>query len=440
MRLNNTIQQDEESLTGILRQSFPVLVAAFYLTLSIIRPWEQLFPAMMIIPFERCYVLFMISVTIATRSKNSLPTSWQTVTVVFFLVSLLVCGLLAQKPDLAWDEIYTFFPAIIFYFVLLSVVRNPQHLMIVIIVYVATMTIYLWKAEWEFFVYGQHRYDMGVIRMVGIEYTYGGPNDLGMSVNASLPFGLLLWKQKEAISASWRKVWQKRFRYGLLLYGLLAVSSIVLTNSRSSMLGLIVFVLLGILGGKGFGRKVGYLAGGICILALIWTLMPVENQGRLRTVWAPEEGPSNAQASADGRVEGFKAGMEMYRRFPFAGVGPGNFGDYRAPNIDGLSMQAHNLVGQLLGELGTVGGAAFLLLITATLGNCRAIKRSAIGAQQGPLPVLSEVAVACRNSLLLLLFLGTFGHNLYRYNWLWLAAFSVLARHFAAELQASKRK
>jgi O-antigen ligase len=166
--------------------------------------------------------------------------------------------------------------------------------------------------------------------------------------------------------------------------------------------------------------------------------MPAENKGRMSTIWSPEEGPSNAQVSAEGRIEGYKAGMAMFRRYPFTGVGVGNFIAYRVPNVDGIALQAHNLEGQLLGEMGLVGCFTFLLMVGATFGNARRIIRYAGNQTNGALLCLSDLARTSRLSLLLLIFLGTFGHNLYRFNWLWIAAFCVLALRFTRErLQVS---
>ena len=45
--------------------------------------------------------------------------------------------------------------------------------------------------------------------------------------------------------------------------------------------------------------------------------------------------------------------------------------------------------------------------------------------------MLALTAVACTDTVLLLLFQGIFGHNLYRYNWILISAFLVLASYFA---------
>ncbi|MDP2106683.1 MAG: O-antigen ligase family protein, partial [Desulfobulbaceae bacterium] len=267
------------------------------------------------------------------------------------------------------------------------------------------------------------------IRMVGIESSYGGPNSLAMSIVVSLPFALFLWRHRAGFVVSWPEKWAKRYFNLLKVYGLLALCSIVMTNSRSGMVSFLFFLLLLLVSTKGFLKKMGFVIGGIILLGMVWFFMPVENQERMRTIWAPEEGPQNAQVSADGRVEGFKAGMEMFEKYPFAGAGLGNFVDYRVNHLDGIPLQAHNLAGQLLGEMGLLGAIPFLLMVIATFASCSSIKRIAKARMKDP-EFWVDFATACRDSVLLLFFTGIFGHNMLRYNWLWAAAFTAKGAYF----------
>src|SRR5207244_897500 len=100
-----------------------------------------------------------------------------------------------------------------------------------------------------------------------------------------------------------------------------------------------------------------------------------DSRNRLRTVWDPDAGPANATTSAYGRVEGLRAGLAMIQRYPLTGVGIGNFIPYRVAHLDGVSLLAHNLAGQTLGETGLLGAAAFTGMVLVTLRNCRRIRR-----------------------------------------------------------------
>jgi len=71
-----------------------------------------------------------------------------------------------------------------------------------------------------------------------------------------------------------------------------------------------------------------YALMGVFLLVILWQVMPKESKSRLSTIWSPEEGPANAYASAMGRVEGYRAGIAIFKRFPLAGIGIGNFVEY----------------------------------------------------------------------------------------------------------------
>ena len=424
------VEPGEDLRHGMWPRSLAVWMAALYVALFIIRPWEQLFPWLQAIRFERTYALTMIGVVVLTRGFR-VRASFQTVGVVLFTLSLGISGLLAKNPSLAWDIFYKYLTLVIFYVIMLSVIRTPYELMFIVASYIVTMGAYLGKSQWEYWVHGAHRYDMGVIRMVGIESSFGGPNNLAMSIVVSLPVLLFLYRIRDDLCRDWPQRWRKWFVRGLAIYAVLAGTSIILTNSRSGMLSAVLFVLLVAFAGKGLFRKFLYVAGGAVLLMCIWLVMPEENKGRFRTIWDPESGPANAQTSAEGREAGFWAGIAMFKRSPVTGVGIGNFIEYRVRYIDGVGLNAHNLPGQLLGEAGVLGGAAFLLMAGATLVNCRRVKLMSRSSPDGSQYVLSEFGIAVRISMILLAFTGLFGHNIYRFNWLWLAAFCTLAVEFA---------
>jgi O-antigen ligase len=122
----------------------------------------------------------------------------------------------------------------------------------------------------------------------------------------------------------------------------------------------------------------------------------------------------------------------MFSRYPITGVGPGNFIPYRVANLDGVKLEAHNLAGQVLGETGFLGAAAFAFMVAIALVNCQRARRLAGAGLDQESDILFGFASACRDTLLLLLFEGLFDHNMTRYNWLWVAAFVSAALRFAA--------
>jgi hypothetical protein len=406
-------------------------MAAFYVALFIIRPWEEMLPLLGDLHFERFYALAMIGVVLLTSKFRNVFTL-QTASVLIFLGALTLSAALALDSTVAWDPWYVYATLVAFYFVLLLVIRTPYELLFMIICYLVTMGIYLAKCEWEFFIHDRHDFKMGVRRMIGIESTFGDPNALAMSIAVSLPILWYLFSIRKTLTAQWPAQWRKMFPVGLGVYLFLATTATILTRSRAGMLTGVVFIAILAFRGKGWGKKLLVSLGGVLFMAAVWFTMSDEAKNRLRTVWDPEAGPANATTSAYGRVEGLRAGLVMVERYPFAGVGMGNFIPYRVAYIDGVSLLAHNLAGQVLGETGLLGCGAFLFMIFVTYWSCRRIRKLA-GRSTEPLPLaLSGFAMACENVILLLLFEGLFLHNMTRFNWLWLAAFASHALFFMA--------
>jgi hypothetical protein len=424
---------------GIWPRRFALWMAAFYLALFIIRPWERLFPSLAGIHFERLYAIAMILVVAGTCGIR-LRWSLQTAAVFSFLAAIGVAAVYAWEPEPAWAGAYLYLTLVLFYVVLVSVVRTPYELLFIVACYIVTMAVYLAKAQWEFFFNSSvWSYDRGRLnRLIGIEKTFGDPNYLAESIVVSLPMLLLLFRVRNQFTATWPQILRLSFGLGLGAYLLLALTSLVFTNSRAGVASLVVFLVLVSLRGGGLGRKVLYLCT-FCLLMLgMWVVLPAEHQNRFRTLWDPESGPEYARTSGEGRLQGFLAGVEICRRFPMTGVGANNFGAYRKECIDGVFLAAHSLAGQILGETGLLGGTTFLLMIGATLLNCRKVRLMTRGIACPALDVLAELCFAIRTSLLLLLFEGLALHNVYRFNYLWLAAFSLLAMQFVASICASE--
>lgn len=429
-QINNAsiiLDGSENAKKGIWPTSFPLWLVGLYVFLFIVRPWEKLFPWLGLIHFERIYFIFMLIVTALSNAKQSLPRNTQNIAVCILLITIGLSGVFAYDSSLFWAPFYVVLTLVVFYFVMLLVIRQTYDLIFIIICYIVTMTLYLAKAQWEFFVNGQHRYTMGVIRMVGIEHTTGGPNDVAMSIVVSLPMLVFLWSNRGLITYTWPDFYKKWFPRSLIIYVYLVISSILLTNSRSGMVSCVFFVfLISLFRGQNIGKKFGYILISIVLLMTIWFIMPEAQKGRLRTVWEPESGPVNAKASAEGRIEGLKAGIAMFNQSPILGVGIGSFIKNRVEKVDGVPLNAHNLIGQVLGETGALGSIAFMFMIFTTIRNTRLVRSM---AKIRPSPVLDfyeQLAFAIRDSIFVLFFSGLFGHNFYRFNWFWLGAFSVL--------------
>jgi len=416
---------DERLIQGIWPRSLAVWMVAGYIALFIIRPWEMLMPALGAIRFERIYAVAMICAVLVDGFRLRL--SSQVVTVLAFTAMMSICTANAWSLTAALPVYYTYLTLVVFFFVLLSVARTPYTLAFLVTCYLIAMGLYLSKAVWEYYVNDAHYFAMGVRRLIGIEYTFGGPNEVAGSIVLSMPMLLFVYSIRREFTASWPKFWRRWLTRCLAGYFFLAMWAMMLTNSRSGMVSFALFVGLVAMRGRGIATKVGYGLAALALIGVLWVVAPPQTKKRLETIWNPSAGPANAYESAMGRVNGLKLGILIFRRFPLLGVGPGNFIPYRIRHVDGGIWDPHNLLGQSLSEIGLLGTLAFAALVLVALGNAQRAIRLGPRCRDPRAVVPWRLALAARETLILLIFDGLFGHNLLRFTWLWAAGFALMA-------------
>jgi O-antigen ligase len=236
------------------------------------------------------------------------------------------------------------------------------------------------------------------------------------------------------------KLPNKGVRTLLLLYLPLALTAILCSGSRSGMVTSILFLMLVWLGAK---RKVLGAFLMVIVLAALWLSAGQSYRIRFLSTFiggiAEEHGQWGADASAQGRLEGLQMGYNIFLKYPILGIGPGNFKySWAGGTGEILGGSSHNLYGQLLGELGACGAVSFCLMIGIFFWAHNRARRRAntllantdeVPGQDpaGKLRCLKLVSLACLQGIILLLFNGNFGHNLYRFNFLWIGAMGVVA-------------
>jgi hypothetical protein len=158
------------------------------------------------------------------------------------------------------------------------------------------------------------------------------------------------------------------------LAGGFAANAVVLTRSRSALVGLAAGGLVALFAVP--KRYRGYLAVGLVVAAAgFYYLTDEQFLARAATVMHSEE---ERDSSAQSRIVLAQAGFRMWRDHPL-GVGPGNFyqniGRY-VPEYAG--KDAHNTYVRCLTELGAIGIAVYLgLLVNAAWVLRRAMRQAA---------------------------------------------------------------
>jgi putative inorganic carbon (HCO3(-)) transporter len=165
------------------------------------------------------------------------------------------------------------------------------------------------------------------VRGTGI---FGDPNDLAMSLIVVLPFLF-----SAVISG------QPGFLLRILAVGAIGVLgyALVLTQSRGGFVGFAA--LIATYAYRRFGRFTAVVAGSLAVVVML-----AAGPSRFQQI-------DSSEASAQGRIQSWAAGLQMLKSQPILGVGYGNFGEYNA-------LTAHNSFVHSFAELGVIGGICFV--------------------------------------------------------------------------------
>lgn len=374
--------------------------------LYIHRPFE-VWPWMGALHVERVYMLVAIVYWALCADKRWIPNRLNLAFVLFWIVTL-ASWLLSPNFIEGMPAVEDYFKIVVFYLLVMTTVREGRDLKRLVVMYVVAAGLYMAHSLREYNC-GNVTFDMGTFRMSGVDNTYGQPNDFAATVVYSLTMVLPLWPEC-------RKMWQ---RWALVGYGGLGITCVVLTSSRMGFAALCCLIAIVLPLSKHRMKLVVLVA---VAAPLIWNVLPEDRQNRFLTLWDPSYGPTSAQASAEGRLMGWRDGVRLWRENPVLGVGPGAFAVGRGSN-----KNAHHLYGQVLGELGTLGAVSFTCVLLAFLGNRLALRRLCRLHPEFGSSFESRLIGATMLSVVLLLIMGFGGHLLFRYIWLWFGAFQAIA-------------
>jgi O-antigen ligase len=383
-----------------------------YMFLFIDRPFE-VWPWLGDLHVERIYMLFTLAAWAVYPNKRWLP-NLQHAAYAAFALAVMICWIASPWAAQGQNVVEDWFKIVVFYFLLVTTIRDEKGLKQIAVGFLAVMGLYLLHSFREY-LGGRYTYRMGISRMIGVDTTLGDPNSFGASIVFSLPLVTALWKSG---------IGGRRGKPLLAGYVGLASLCVLLTGSRSSLLGLLVWFSIVIWGTK---YRFKALAAFAVAAPLAFIALPDELQMRFETIINPEVGPKNAQESGQGRLNGLLMGMELFAANPLTGIGPGAWRP-----ATGQAIESHNLYGQLLGETGALGGLAFLAILACFVRNLRLVRRARAEFTEQRNDLVFTLPSAIGVAVFLLLFMGNFGHNLFRFTWLWYGGFLIVARHCVA--------
>ncbi len=401
---------------------YPYIGILVYLFITIARPQEFMIGLAGAIGLERLMaIVVFVSLLLSPKIREERlivrsPINWA---MLALLLVMIASTATAVWKGQAIDASIDFAKTLILYFLIVNLIDSQPRLKgflwlyLLCIGFMAVSSLYLYFT-------GDPYIRMGIQRATGVSKTFEDPNAVAMNLALAFPF-LFVFAKDESF-------WLKSLRVILIVISSITV---ILTGSRAGMVVLIIFAFVFSLRSR---KKIPALAISLVLMFLSWTLMPQQYQERFLTIFEPELNES-ATASAQGRIVGLKMGLTMFLDHPLLGVGAGNFPTAWALVYSGeggprVWMQPHNMLGQLLGELGFFGFIAFALFLIAVFRQLYFSRRK-LRADSW----LYHNSKAIEISLWLLLISGLFGHNLYRYNWYFLAALTVVLDQLSTQAE-----
>jgi O-antigen ligase len=386
-----------------------------YMWLYVHRPFE-VWPALGSLQVERAYMLVMILAWLVYPGKTIVVNRLHAA-IALFTVALAAAWLLSPYAAMpgCTDVVENYAKVAVFYVLVVTTVRDEKTLRLLVLMFLGAVALYMAHSMVEF-LNGRYVWRMGIRRMVGVDVTYSDPNAFASTMLYTIPLLLPFWNEKP----------RRIPRVLLAAYALGALGCIMMTGSRAGFAGtgLLVFILIFSAAKQKMQAMFLFGVAALVGFAVLSVALPEELQNRYLTLVDSSRGPENAQISAGGRIEGFLEGIRVWEQSPLFGHGPASFAF-----STGRGGQAHNLYGQTLSEVGLAGAAGLLAMVVCFFWNWREARRLALAEQAVPLTsnFAYQVSRVVGINIILLLVMGWAGHNLFRYNWQWLAAFSTVA-------------
>lgn len=378
-----------------------------YMFLYVHRPFE-VWPTLGTFRIELLYMLVTGALWLGTAGKRWIPNPLH-LAYFGFAAAVLLCWVASPWTEQGLLTVDSYLKILVFYVLIVTVVHDEESLRKLVFGLLCAMSLYMLHSLWEYH-NGRHNFRMGIPRLIGVDDTNGDPNAFGATVVYALPLVLPFWMTRPS-------GWLRCFLIG---YVALSTVCVGLTGSRSAFVGLVLAAVCVILRSRWRWRLAA-----LALLAspVLWLALPPSLQNRFETIINPDAGPANAQASAQSRVVGLQLGLQLWANNPLTGCGPGAW-----RKATRSKLESHNLYGQVLGETGSLGALGLIAIVGLYWWNVRRVKQLYRANPEWAPDFACELARALGLALLLLLFLGNFGHNLFRYTWLWYGGFLIVTR------------
>jgi O-antigen ligase len=337
-------------------------------------------------------------------------------------IFLFLCVAIISIPTAAWPGnavqwLIDLLKRVALFLLIIGLIDTKDKMRAFIWVFIILIAWVAWTPFWD----AMHG------KFGSIDYTFGkfyrskgtsfadDPNTLASTLVQTIPFAYFLL------------ITEKPLKHKLILIAIIALLlyTIILTASRTGVIGLFVFITLLLIRSK---RKASLML--LIAILFIFTLSLLNQQQKQRYISifssiSEEERDSSSQL----RINAWSDGISLFLDRPITGWGIGCYSPARGRKF-GHFMWPHNLYIQLISELGIAGLVTFFLILYYIFKNIYHTRRLIKNANMTS-DWYYHLTHAMEFSLVIRLVIGIFGHSLYHYIWYFVAGVSVVMLHLA---------
>lgn len=390
-----------------LALKYPFFGLLMYMVIYYLRPGERI-PGLGVLRLELVFGIFLLGMVIiidALRGRGiRFPKDHISLSILVFIGIMATSTVFSEWVTQSYDAVIRFIKIFVFYYFFVVVVNSKKRFQIVMWAVVLFTSLVGIEATVNYFM-GNYVFDQGIMRAEG-QTSYGRNfNGLAMYMATTIPllFYLMMRNRKLPI-------------WGICL-ALMGgcILTLMITGSRSGLLCLVTVITAFVWFSR---RRLVYLIIVLMAALSIWVVLPDQYRTRYSTMTEGE-----IDDSTRGRINAWRAGMEMFLEKPIFGVGPTVFS---AAYFDrqGVWLASHSLYVELIATLGIVGTACWFLFLLLVIKKLRFMNR--LGRMRNNDGKDFEIYSRAVYSIIAgLLVAGIFGHIVYRDTWFIMAAMTV---------------
>lgn len=258
--------------------------------------------------------------------------------ILFFIATLFSSLFVLVSPDVSYNKNIEFLKIVIYCYLMLNLLGSPSKLNGFIWAIIISMSLIV--------VWGFQQHFLGNDRLEGIAGLYNS-NEFGAI--------LVLYTPLVYIKIFSNKKYEKIFG---IVFTCLFISDIIFTQSRAAFLGMLLIISLSFFRAK---NKISAIVI-LLIISLVIGFYGTESYwNRIKTIHNYQ-----GDRSAEGRVALWKAGLDLFKKYPLFGIGQGNF-PFMTHYYDlPYGKDMHNTYITILAEGGIVSAIPFIFILLTT--------------------------------------------------------------------------